>query len=198
MPESNPPAERRTIAGLSVDFWIFWAGQAISTLGSSFTVFAIPLLIFRLTGSALNLSLSTAAAYLPSLLFGLLIGAWVDRLNRKRLMLVANVLMALTVATIPLAGAAGHLSVWWIYGVQLINATLRLFFGAAAMAGVVSLVRRERLVEANGRMQASYSAMSVAGPVLAGALSAVLPIQSLLLVDAASYLISAAGLLWVR
>jgi hypothetical protein len=64
---------------LNSDFWTFWTGQTISNLGSSFThlgssftQFALPLLIFKLTGSALNLGLATAATFLPYLLFGLL------------------------------------------------------------------------------------------------------------------------------
>jgi MFS family permease len=58
-------------------------GQTISTLGSSFTKFALPLLIFQLTGSSLNLALTVAASVLPYLFFGLVVGAWVDRVNRK-------------------------------------------------------------------------------------------------------------------
>jgi MFS family permease len=72
---------------LPTDFWRFWTGQTISNLGSSFTQFALPLLIFKLTGSAINLGLASAAIFLPYLLFGLLIGAWVDRVDRKRLMI---------------------------------------------------------------------------------------------------------------
>jgi MFS family permease len=74
----------------SSDFWKFWTGQTISTLGSSFTSFALPLLIFKLTGSSLNLALTVTATVLPYLLFGLVIGAWVDRVNRKRLMVVTD------------------------------------------------------------------------------------------------------------
>jgi MFS family permease len=197
-PLSGPAASQSQpgkFAGLNLDFWIFWAGQAISTLGSSFTQFALPLLIFRLTGSAVNLSLSVAASYLPTLFFGLLIGAWVDRLNRKRLMIVCNLLLALIVSSIPLLDALRHLSVEWIYGAQFAAATVRLFFGTAAVAAVVGLVPKERLVTANGRIQASYSAMSVVGPLLAGALAAVLPLGALLVADAVSYLVSAVALL---
>src|SRR2546423_1610528 len=64
-----PPAPR-----LSGDFWRFWIGQTISNLGSAFTRFALPLLGFQLTGSALNPALASAAPALPGLLFGLLIG----------------------------------------------------------------------------------------------------------------------------
>src|SRR5438445_9873866 len=63
----------RTGGALTADFKRFWAGQTVSQLGSSFTLFAIPLLVFKLTHSAVNLGISTAANFLPYLLFGLLI-----------------------------------------------------------------------------------------------------------------------------
>jgi MFS family permease len=189
---------RRSLGDLPFDFWAFWTGQGISTLGSSFTVFALPLLIFQLTGSAVNLSLSMAISYLPSVAMGLLVGAWVDRMNRKALMIILNALFAVSVASIPAAAFTGHLSIIWIYGVQLVNAIMRLFFTSASMAAIPSLVERDRLVAANGRIQASYSAMSVIGPILAGGLAAVVPLPALLLVDSASYLVGAGALLLVR
>jgi hypothetical protein len=60
---------------LSADFWRFWTGQTISQLGSSFTLFALPLLVFKLTGSPVNLGITTAAEFVPYLVFGLFIGA---------------------------------------------------------------------------------------------------------------------------
>lgn len=77
---------------LGADFWKFWAGQTISNLGSSFTFFALPLLVYELTGSAINLALTTASEFVPYLLFGLIIGAWTDRLDRKRLMIGVDIL----------------------------------------------------------------------------------------------------------
>src|SRR5437588_10134897 len=94
-----------TQRGTGRDFWKFWTGQVISVLGTSFTDFAIPLLIFRLTGSAISLALATASVMLPYLFFGLVIGAWVDRLDRKRVMIVVNVGMAIAVGSIPLVDA---------------------------------------------------------------------------------------------
>jgi MFS family permease len=73
----------KPVAGFGSDFWKFWMGQTISTLGSPFTSFALPLLIFKLTGSPLNLALTVVANVLPYLLFGLVIGAWVDRIFEK-------------------------------------------------------------------------------------------------------------------
>jgi MFS family permease len=183
---------------LSADFWKFWAGQMISVLGTSFTLFAEPLLIYKLTHSAINLALTMAASMLPYLLFGLVIGAWVDRLDRKKMMVVVDVGMALVIGSIPLMFAIGHLSVWWIYGVTFVNQTLFIFFSAGEFAAIPSLVGKDDLVTANGRIQASYVAATVIGPLLAGVLTAFIAIPSLLLFDAASYLVSATALLLVR
>ena len=90
------------------DFWKFWTGQTISTVGSSFTSFALPLLIFNLTGSSLNLALTVMVSVLPYLLFGLVIGAWVDRVNRKRLKVLADLARALVIASIPLVSVLDH------------------------------------------------------------------------------------------
>jgi MFS family permease len=184
--------------GLSRGFWKFWSGQVISVLGTSFTQFAIPLLIFKLTHSALNLALSMAATFLPYLLFGLVIGAWVDRLDRKRLMIVVNVCMMLVVGSIPLMAALGHLSVMWIYGVTFVEQTLFIFFSAAEFAAIPSLVKADDLVTANGRIQASYFAATILGPLLAGALAAFVSLPSLLLIDAGSYIIAAVTLAAIR
>jgi hypothetical protein len=69
------------VSKLNSDFWKYWTGQTISNLGSSVTLFALPLLVYKLTGSAINLGITAAAEFLPYLLFGLILGAWTDRLT---------------------------------------------------------------------------------------------------------------------
>src|SRR5438034_4047819 len=152
---------------LPTDFWRFWTGQTISNLGTSFTQFALPLLDFKLTGSALNLAITTVATFLPYLLFGLVIGAWVDRVDRKRLMIGTDIARAVVIASIPALAAIGRLSVEWIYVVTFLSTTLSICFCAAEFAALPSLVPDTtgvRIVTANGRLQAIYSAASVRGP----------------------------------
>ena len=103
-------------AWLSGDFWRFWAGQTISNLGTSVTMLAFPLIVFKLTGSALYLGLTTAITTLPYLLFGLIIGARVDRADRKRVMLATDLARAAIIATIPQLAWFGDLRVWWCMG----------------------------------------------------------------------------------
>ena len=184
---------------LSGDFGLFWLGQTISNLGSSFTLFALPLLVFKLTGSPLNLGVAAAMEFVPYLLFGLVIGAWVDRLDRKRLMVATDVGRAAVVAVIPLLDATGQLSVGWVYAVAFLHATLTIAFEAGQFAAIPSLVPSgDDLVTANGRVQASYSAAQIAGPLLAGLLITVAPVQQVLWVDAASFLVSAGTLALIR
>src|SRR5437667_4417323 len=113
-------------ARLSPDFRKFWIGQTISQLGSSFTLFATPLLIFNLTHSAVNLGIATAANFVPYLLIGLIIGAWVDRVDRKRLMISVDIARAAVIALIPLLSLLDVLEVWHIYLIGFVSSTLTI------------------------------------------------------------------------
>jgi MFS family permease len=190
----NAPESER----LSLDFWKFWAGQTISNLGNSVTLFALPLLIFKLTGSAFNLGLMSAAQFVPYLLFGLVLGAWVDRVDRKRLMIRADIGRAALIATIPLMAEIGELRTWWIYAVGFLSSTLTICFDGAQFAAIPSLVETDDLVTANGRIQASFSAASVVGPIIGGVLISVIPVETVLYIDAASFLISAGSISLIR
>ncbi len=187
-----------SIESRSSDFWKFWTGQTISAFGSSFTSFALPLLIFKLTNSSLNLALTVTAAVLPYLFFSLVIGAWTDRVNRKGLMIVTDIARTLVIVSIPLAAHQGFLSVWWIYAVAFLNSSLSICFDAANFASIPSLVGQEDLVKANGRIQAGYTMAKVAGPLLGGLLIIAVPLPMLLLIDAASFLFSAGSLLRIH
>jgi MFS family permease len=166
----------------------------VSVLGSAFSGFALPLLVFQLTHSALNLAITTATFALPHLLFGLFIGAWVDRVDRKRLMIVVDFLLLLTMAVIPVLAAVHRLSVVWIYAVSFVASSLTLVFEQAEFTAIPSLVGRGDLVTANGRINATYQASEVVGPSIAGLIVSVLSLPALFLIDSVSYLVSAAAL----
>ena len=183
---------------MSPDFFKYWAGQTLSNLGSSFTQWAVPLLVFQLTHSAVNLGVATAATFLPYLLFGLLLGAWMDRVDRKRAMIALDCVNAVVILSIPLVAQFGHLNVWMIYAVTFIQSTVFIAFSAGEFAAVPSLVSTDDLVTANGRIQATFSAAQVAGPLLAGALLSFLPLVWVMSFDSASFVISALSLALIR
>jgi MFS family permease len=186
------------ISRLKLDFWKFWTGETVSAFGTSVTQFAMPLIVFKLTGSAVALGAAAAMFTVPHLLFGLAIGAWTDRTDRKRLMIAVDVLAAIAVASVPIAALTGVLSIWWILAVTFATATLSIFFEAAQFGAIPSLVDRDDLVAANGRIQASFAAASVLGPLAAGALLAFVPVETVLYVDAASFIVSATALSLIR
>ena len=109
-------------------------------------------------------------------------------------MIIVDLLSAATIASVPLAFSAGILSLWWIYAVAFVSSTLSIFFAAAEFGAIPSLVDSTELVTANGRIQASFAAASVLGPLAAGALLVFVSVETILLLDAASFLISAAML----
>ncbi len=180
------------------DFWIFWGGQTVSNMGNAITLLVIPLLIFKLTGSALNLAIGTAAVYLPYLLFGLWIGAAVDRLDRRYVMIVADIGRTLMLISVPAFAAAGILHVWWVYLVGFSNSTLGIAFNTAEFASIPHLVDRRNLVSANGRIQASYSVSMVAGPLVAGVFLSITSPETILFFDALTFIVSIISLLFVR
>jgi len=175
----------------------FWTGQVVSSLGSSFSAFAIPLLVFAETRSAVDLGVATAATYLPYPLLGLLMGALADRLDRKRLMIAADVVRAATICIVALAASVGSVSIWLIASCAFVASTASLGFDAAATAAVASIVDRDRLVWANGRLQAGDAAAQIIGPLLAGVVVAVAPIEVVLVGDGLSFLVSAGSLLTI-
>jgi hypothetical protein len=181
------------------DFRLLLTSQAISYVGSSFTVFGLPLLVFKLTGSAVGLALTTVAGFLPYLLFGLFIGAWVDRIDRRRAMMVTNLLRGLVVAVVPVLAVSGGLTVWWIYLVAFTNTTLGIGCLAIEGTAVPSLVDRADLSAANAKLRGTFAMGQVAGPLLAGALiGGGFPVVGVFGIDAASFVLAAALLMFVR
>ena len=113
-------------------------------------------------------------------------------------MIGVDVLSALAIATVPIASALGILSVAWIIAVIFVMSTLGIFFQASEFAAVPSLVGKDDLVAANGRVQASFAAATILGPFAAGALLVFMPVEWLLYGDAATFLLSAVALALIR
>jgi hypothetical protein len=180
------------------DFRLYFSSQVISQLGSSFTQFALPLLVFKLTGSATSLALSTAATFVPYLLFGLLLGAVVDQVDRKRMMVGVDLARAAVIVVLPVLSVLDQLDIWHIYVVAFVLSTLGILFDCGEFAAVPSLVPSDDLVTANGWIMATNSAGQVLGPVVAGLALALIPVAQLLFVDSATFLLSAVALISIR
>lgn len=189
-----PSAHVELVTASRQDFWRFWVGQTLSSFGTAFTRFALPLLVYKLTGSALSLALTTAFTFLPVILLGLVIGVWLDRADRKCVMIGADLGRAVIIAGLALLGGLHLLSIGLIYVAAVLSSALAMCFETGQFAAVARLVEPADLVQANGRLQASYAIATVAGSALGGAALTMVSLPVLLAIDAASFLISAASL----
>jgi MFS family permease len=128
---------------LNIDFMLLWSGQMVSNIGTQVSQLAFPLLILALTGSAAQAGFAGALRALPYLIFSLPAGALIDRWDRKRTMILCDSGRALSMASIPIAFAFGHLTILQLYLVSGIEGTLFVFFNIAEAA---CLPRKERVV----------------------------------------------------
>lgn len=176
-----------------------WLGQSISELGSQVTTLALPLAaVLVLHASTLQVGLLTTAGYAAFLLVGLPAGAWVDRLRRRPIMIAADVIRAITLASVPVAYELGVLTLAQLYVVAFITGVASVFFDVAYMSYLPSLVGLDQLVDANAKLQVTVSLAQVGGPSAAGFLIGVLGAPIAFLADAASFVVSVASLVAIR
>ena len=178
-------------------FVALWGGQVVSALGASISGTALPLLVLATTGSPADAGLVGAAGTLPYLVANLPAGALVDRWNRRRIMLAAELTAALAVITVPLALRLGALTVAQLVVVAFVQGLGFVFFGVAERAALPRIVPAAQLPTALAQNEARARAAMLAGPPLGGLLFAAGRAVPFLL-DALSYLIAAIALLFVR
>jgi MFS family permease len=181
------------------DFRLLWIGESVSSVGSAVTVVALPLVaVSELHASAFAVSSLVAAAWLPWLVLGLPAGAYVDRLPRRPVMIAADLVSLAAFAAIPLAAAFGVLTVPQLVASALVAGVAKVFFSTALRAYLPSLVAPPDRLEANAKLQGTEQAANFVGPALAGLLAAAASALGGLLVDAATFLVSAVCLLRIE
>ena len=181
------------------DFTRLWIGQSISQVGSQVTLVALPLLaISTLHASTFEVGLLAGSETLPFLLLGLPTGVWVDRWRRLPILVTSDIVRAVLLVTIPIAYAFGSLHMAQLYVVALGAGVCTVFFDVAYQSFVPGLVEAEDLIDANARAEMSFSAAGSVGPGLGGLLVQVLKAPAAMLVDAASFAISALALVGIK
>jgi MFS family permease len=182
------------------DFRRFWVGESISLLGDQVSLLALPLVaVLVLDAGAADMGYLGAAALAPHLLFSLPAGVWLDRVaRRRRIMIAADLLRAALVASVPLAYALDALTFGQLYAVAFLTGSLAVAFDISYGTVFVSVTPRRDYVEANSLLNGSRSLSFVGGPSLAGLLVQLVGAPATLLVDAVSYVVSALFLGRVR
>ncbi|GAA1722444.1 MFS transporter [Isoptericola hypogeus] len=183
----------------STNFNRLWLGEGVSVLGNATTSILIPLVaVLELDASAFAVGLLTAAAWLPWLVVGLPAGAWVDRLPARAVMIVADLVAAVAIASVPVAAALDVLTLPHLVGVALVAGATTVFFRTAYVVFLPQVVPAAQLEGANARLMGTESAMQVAGPGVGGVMAQAIGAAGGLVLDAASFLVSALCLWRIR
>ncbi len=179
------------------DYLLLWSGQTVSSAGTQISTLAFPLLVLFLTGSAAQAGIAGGLRTLPYLVFSLPVGALIDRWDRKRVMILCDAGRVVALASIPIAGAFGQITIVQLYLVALVEGSLYVFFNLAEVACLPRVVTSEQLPAATAANMATEATAAVVGPSLGGVLysaSVMLPFVA----DAVSYSASVVSLLFIR
>lgn len=183
------------LAGLQT-FFILWATQSLSTLGSSMTSFALIIWSYQQEGMALTTSLLSVCSYAPYVLLSVFAGALSDRFDKRRTMLVCDTFAALTTLTVLFLLQAGLLQVWHLYVINALNGVMNTFQQPAADVAVSVLAPKAQYQRVSGLQSFSNSLVSILTPMIATALLGFAGMSAVIAVDLATFVIAFVTLLF--
>ncbi|OGO48647.1 MAG: hypothetical protein A2W37_12080 [Chloroflexi bacterium RBG_16_63_12] len=192
-------ASSRPISPFSVfrnrSFTLMWTGQLVSTAGSALTSLAAGILIYRLTGSALSVGLMMMATAVPTLFVGLIAGVFVDRYDRRNIMIAADLIRGALVLLIPFLIPA---NIAWLYILVALASAVGQFFDPAYASVLPEIASDEELAAANSMVTISSIGAQAIGFAAAGFIASRLDITWAFYIDAISFVFSAACVLLIR
>ncbi len=175
-------------------FALLWSAQLVSTIGSALTSLAASILVYRQTGSALSVGLMLMATAAPSIVLGLIAGVFVDRLDRKRIMMISDILRALLVFSIPFLVGINYL---YLYVIVLLCSCVGQFFDPAQSSVLPEVATDEELAAANSLMAISSFGATAVGFAASGFL-ATISIDWAFIIDGLTFLFSASCIALTR
>jgi MFS family permease len=183
---------------LTRNFGLIWSGQLISQIGDGISRLALLWFVYAITGSPLKTSVIGLLQTIPPIVLGPVIGVYVDRLPKKLLLIVSDLLRALLIGLIPCLIPVESFTVSVLYLLVLLHAIATAVFGPALTAAVPAIVPKTQFTAANALLQGTTSLGIVFGPALSGLGIAAYGSQEVLCLNAATYVVSALFLMLVR
>lgn len=192
--QDNPTSVTR-----NPDFIRLWIGQTVSVFGSLITRTALPFTaVLFLKATPLQMACLTAVDLIAGFVVGLVAGIWVDRLRRRPILIFTDIARALLVILVPLAAWLGWLRMELLYLIAVLSGALTTLFDVAYTSYLPSLIRKDQLLEGNGKLTATASAAEFFAFGVSGWLVQLLSGPSALIVDAVTFVVSAVSLWLIR
>jgi DHA3 family macrolide efflux protein-like MFS transporter len=179
-------------------FGVVWIGQFVSLLGSAMTWFALTIWAYQVTGQATALALIGFFSFGPAILLSPIAGAFVDRWDRKRVLVLSDLSAGLATLVILVLYATGRLEMWHLYVVGLCEGVFQAFQYPAYSAAVTMMLPKEQYARAGGMVELAGSASGILAPMLAGALLGAIGVAGIMAIDLVTLLFAVATLLRVR
>ena len=193
MNENQP---KQTLEKWQVRFFTIWFGQAFSMLGSQLVGFAFVWYLTQKTGSATILTLGTLVSMLPNIIIGPIAGAFVDRWNRKWVMIIFDSITALFTLGLAILFFLDIAEIWHIFLIMFVRSTCGQFQWAAMTASTSLMVPKKHLSRVAGANQTLNGLMNIIAPALGAFLIQIMPTQGILMIDVSTAAIAVIPLLF--
>lgn len=172
------------------DFLILWSTQSISQLGSSITAFALTLWLYEQTGSALSTAALTICSYAPYVLMSIFAGALTDRFDKKKTMLVCDVIAVFCTIIVFALFSTNRLMVWHLYALNAISGVMNTVQQPASEVAMTLIIPEEHYQRTSGLRSLSRSLISILNPLIATALYSFIGLKGVIAVDVGSFVIA--------
>jgi MFS family permease len=177
------------------NFSLLWTGQFVETIGNALTSIAASIYVYRQTGSALSVGLMLMATAAPSLLVGLFAGVFVDRYDRRRIMIGADILRAFLILLVPVLVP---LNVIWLYVIVMLISAISQFFDPAHESVLPEVATDQELAAANSLIAISSFGSTAVGFAAAGLIASAADINWAFYANAFTYFFSAVCVYLIR
>lgn len=196
-PLRKKPSQMHRPKGM-LAFGTIWIGQVVSLLGSAMTGFALTIWAWQVTGQATALALVGFFAFAPAIFVSPVVGALVDRWNRKLVMMLSDLAAIISTIVVLLLFSTGSLQIWHLYGTGAFASAFGAFQWPAYSAAVTTMVSKKQYGRASGMLSAAQFASGIFAPILAAILLGVIGIRGILTIDILTFLIAIGALLSVH
>ena len=178
------------------DFYILWSTQSISQLGSSITAFALTLWLYEQTGSSLGTAALTICSYAPYVIMSIFAGALTDRFDKKKTMLVCDVLAVMCTAAIFILYKTNTLAIWHLYALNAFSGLMNTVQQPASEVATTLIIPEEYYQKTSGLRSLSRSLNSILNPLIATALYSFIGLTGVIAIDIGSFAVASAALLF--
>ncbi|CEO33109.1 MFS transporter [Paraclostridium sordellii] len=173
------------------NFFLLWQGQMVSVLGDVFYLMALNFWMLEITGSTALMGMLSAVTMLPKIILGPFAGVFVDRWDRKKLIVLTDLIRGVIVTFVGIAGVMGFIQVWMVFIVGIISGICAAFFNPAINSSRPDIVPEDKLLKANSVISLAQSGMDMIGNAVGGVLYVLIGAPYMFLLNGISYLFSA-------